>query len=138
MLDECVHGMNPDWCGLCRGNDGRAQPVDRGGIFGGRTKQDELDLLCDQLGIPRTPVSRGSSLPSHVFDAVRTRFKLPAGSMPEVAEAAVRAAGLRWSSSFDSRATISRGGSTVTFEGIVQLNRAVTILLRRERGAGRR
>jgi len=130
-MDECIHGMNPDWCGICKepatGRSARAStPV---GI--GRTKQDELNLLCDQLGVPRAPIGVGSSLPSDVFEAVRLRFSLRARSMPEIAEAAAREAGLPWRPEYDSRGTVSGGGSTVTLEGLAQLNRAVSTLLGR-------
>ena len=120
--------MNPAWCGICSAPRGSVYSSRTAGLAGGRTKQDELDVLCDQLGLPREQIGEGSSIPSHVFDEIRDRYALPHGSMPEVAEAAATAAGLAWSSDFDSRGSRSGGGSTVTFEGMVQLNRAVATL----------
>lgn len=53
--------------------------------------------------------------------------------MPEIAETAARAAGITWSPDFDSRGSRSGGGSTVTHEGMVQLNRAIAKLESRRR-----
>jgi len=130
-MDECVHGMNPAWCGICRGDDEPAN-VRRGasGLHGGRIKQDVLDEVCDLLGRPRAMVSTGSSLPSDVFADAARAVGVGLGSMPEVAEAIVLKAGRRWSPSFDSRATISGGGSTVTMEGLEAMRDALRILLR--------
>lgn len=128
-MDECVHGMNPDWCGICNGPKVSAYSSSGSGLAGGRTKQDELHLLCDQLGIKRESTGVGSSIPSSVFDTLRQRLGLADGSMPEIAEAAASAAGLPWLPEFDSRPTQSGGGSTVTLEGLAQLNKAVAALL---------
>lgn len=127
-VDECIHGMNPEWCGICKDPRGSVYSSRGSGLAGVRTKQDELDVLTDQLGLPRAQIGEGSSIPSHVFDEIRNRYALPDGSMPEVAEAAATAAGLPWSPDFDSRGSRSGGGSTVTFEGMIQLNRAVALL----------
>ena len=130
VVNECVHGMNPDWCGICKEPRGSVYSGHGVSTAGGRTKQDELNLLCDQLRLPREPIGEGSSLPSEVFEQIQIRFGLPRGSMPEVAQSAAEAAGLPWSPEFDSRSSLSGGGSTVTFDGLVQLNRAIAALNR--------
>lgn len=133
-MDECIHGMNPDWCALCRNPCGGATgPGSRTPIGVGDTKQDELTILCDQLGIARVSIGVGSSVPSHVFDEVKARFGLRGRSMPEIAQTAALAAGLPWEDEFDSRGTLSGGGSTVTLAGLAQLNRAAAILIARDR-----
>lgn len=133
MTDECVHGMNPNWCAMCRAprDQGARNMTGEYGLHGGRSKQDALNQFCDQLGIAREPVGRGSSLPSHVFEIAARRCAVPLGSMPEIGEAMATAAGLEWNSSCDSRGSISGGGSTVTLEGLDVLNRAIAILLAR-------
>ena len=127
-MDECIHGMNPTWCGICSavdpvGASGRSAPQ------GGETKQDVLDDICDLVGIPRQAVSTGSSLPSEVFVAAARATGVPVGSMPEICEAIVCRAGLSYSSDFDSRATPSGGGSTVTLVGLQALRTALSRLL---------
>jgi len=130
MSDECRHGMNPEWCSSCRGHDDSAYGGVRGsGFLGGEAKQDQLDRLCEQLGIPKVQVGVGSSLPSHVFESAARQCRVPLGSMPEIGEALARRAGLLWSADCDSRGTISGGGSTVTREGLDVINRAVAGLL---------
>lgn len=130
LSQTCVHDMDRRWCAYCTRTGGgdsgsrKAAPTERG-----RSKQEELDLLCDQLGITRRAVGVGSSLPSEVFEALRRRFRVGGRSMPEVAEGVVRRAGLAWSSNFDSRGTLSGGGSTVTRDGLAQVNKAVATLL---------
>lgn len=132
MSDECRHGMNPDWCSSCRGDDDSAFGGVRGaGFHGGEVKQDQLDRLCRQVGIPTVPVGVGSSLPSHVFETAARKCGVPLGSMPEIGEALARKAGLAWSTDCDSRGTVSGGGSTVTREGLDVINRAVAGLLSR-------
>lgn len=131
MPDSCIHDMDPAWCAYCGGepDSQRTSSPSVRRSSSGRTKQDELDLLCDQLGIPRRSVGVGSSLPSDVFDVLRRRFGVAAGSMPEVAEQVAKRAGLTWLPEYDSRATLSGGGSTVTRTGLAQLNRAVASLV---------
>ena len=129
MSDECRHGMNPEWCSTCRGVDDSAFNGARGtGLQGGEAKQDQLDRLCRQLGIPTVPVGVGSSLPSHVFEAAARQCGVPLGSMPEIGEALAGKAGLSWTADCDSRGTVSGGGSTVTREGLDVINRAVAAL----------
>ena len=57
MSDECRHGMNPEWCSTCRGVDDSAFNGVRGpSLQGSEAKQDQLDRLCRQLGIPTVAV----------------------------------------------------------------------------------
>lgn len=92
---------------------------------GGETKQDVLNDVCDLLNIPRQDVARGSSLPSEVFQIAARRAGVPGGTMPEVCEAVIKKAGMIYSPGYDSRATLSGGGSTVTLEGIQALRTAL-------------
>lgn len=99
--------------------------------MGGEVKQEQLDRLCRQLGIPSVRVGVGSSLPSHVFEAAARQCGVQVGSMPEIGEALAMKAGLSWTADCDSRGTVSGGGSTVTREGLDVINRAVAKLLPR-------
>lgn len=140
-MDECIHGMDQRWCGVCTVAEDRG--VDRrgsSGLHGGETKQDVLNDITDLLALPRATVSVGSSLPSDVFAAAARRVGVPGGTMPEVCEQIVRSAGQPYHSSFDSRSTISGGGSTVTLEGVQAMRRALQTLLvssHRAPGTGR-
>jgi hypothetical protein len=120
MLDECKHGLDPQWCGVCSGVDAAPSSASRStyGFYGGETKQDLLAELCDLLGLPRASVGVGSSLPSGVFDAAALAAGVPQGSMPEIGEAIALKAGMKWGCDCDSRGSISGGGSTVTAEGL--------------------
>lgn len=115
-MNECIHDMAPGTCGICRGIDDN--PRRGSGLNGGEVKQDVLDQLCDVLGISRVSVGVGSSIPSEVFAAAARRAGVPKGSMPEICEAVVEKAGMRYSSAYDSRGSLSGGGSTVTAEGL--------------------
>lgn len=130
-MDECRHGIDPAWCATCSNTDDTT--TNRTGSYGfqgGETKQDVLDDITRMLGIPSREVSVGSSLPSDVFAAAATRVGVTTtGSMPEVLERVVAKAGHTYNSSFDSRGTISGGGSTVTLEGIQALRSALRALL---------
>lgn len=117
--DECVHGMNAAWCGLC--TSPAPAPTARAGEYGfhgGESKQDLLDEMCRLLGLPVESVGVGSSLPSHVFDEAARQSGVIPGSMPEIGEALAAKAGLRWSPDCDSRGSPSGGGSTVTRDGM--------------------
>lgn len=124
-MDECRHGMNPEWCATCLGTDSTTTAGDTYGYYGGQTKQDLLDELCDALGIPREPVGRGSSLPSHVFDVAADRTGVARGSMPSIGRAVADKAGLTWTADCDSTGSLSGGGSTVTAAGLRILISAV-------------
>lgn len=120
MDEECIHGMSPSWCATCNGAD-TAASSSRGagyGYFGGETKQDLLNELCDLLDLPREPIGEGSSLPSHVFSAAAARAGVRGGSMPEIGQAVTEKAGRVWGPECDSRGSLSGGGSTVTAEGL--------------------
>lgn len=93
-------------------------------------KQDVLDDVTDLLGMPRYQVGVGSSLPSEVFDAAALRVGVAASSMPDINEAIIVRAGLPYYHAYDSRASVSGGGSTVTLEGLQALREALRILLR--------
>lgn len=129
-MDECIHLMDPASCAICTKQD--VPVVLRGGSYGSQnseTKQDVLNDITDTLGLPRYLVSVGSSLPSEVFSVAAGRAGVATGSMPEVCEAIVRKSGRSYSPSFDSRDTLSGGGSTVTLEGLREMRNALIHLL---------
>lgn len=136
---ECVHGGNSAFCTrgcdpipLAKKRTAASQPRDRAGEYGfhgGETKQDVMDDICLLLGIPKRSVSRGSSLPAEVFEIASNRLGIPYSSMPDACERIVHRAGHQWSPDFDSRATVSGGGSTVTLEGIQAVRKALRQLL---------
>lgn len=129
-LEDCVHGIALEWCGVCNKADSAPGATRFGsyGYQGGETKQDVLDDVCRLLKLPRQVVSLGSSLPSEVFAEAARQTGVMSGSMPEICEAIVKKAGHRYSNNFDSRATSSGGGSTVTLEGIQALRSALRAL----------
>lgn len=129
-MEECLHGMQLEWCGICLRTPGVGEArLGSYGYHGGETKQDVLDDITELLGLPASTVSVGSSLPSEVFVAAAQRLGLGIGSMPEICEAIVRSAGHSWSPGFDSRGSLSGGGSTVTLEGIRAMREALRALL---------
>ena len=125
-----MHLMDPATCALC--SPIADSGISRSGSYGshgGETKQDVLDDITRMLSLPRQTVSVGSSLPSDVFIAAARRVGVGIGSMPEICEAIVRKAGHYYSASYDSRGSISGGGSTVTLEGIQAMRSALRALL---------
>lgn len=128
--DECLHGMTPAWCGVCKGMDTRSvyAPTIERTLTDGPSKQDSLDKVCRILGAPRTRIGEGSSLPAAVFRAAARFADVPSGSMPVVAEAIVTKAGLVWGEDCDSRDTNSAGGSTVTRAGLALMASALEVL----------
>lgn len=129
-MDECIHLMEPISCAICsKVSDVGRRSLGSYGYHGGETKQHVLDDVTDILGLPRYYVSVGSSLPSDVFSAAARRIGVPVGSMPEICEAIVRKAGRTYSPSFDSRASLSGGGSTVTLEGFQEMRSALKTFL---------
>lgn len=137
---NCIHGRNSAFCTMgCspvklpeRGAKRASAPRDRGGehgFHGGETKQDVTNEICDLLGIARQTVSRGSSLPSDVFRLASERLGLPYENMPDACERIVLRAGREWSPDYDSRGTVSGGGSTVTLDGIQAVRAALRGLL---------
>lgn len=131
-MEECVHGMDPAWCATCSKTDdtvsGRASTAS---FHGGELKQDVLNDITDLLGLRRyvLPPGGGSSLPAEVFDVAARRVGVAVGSMPEICEAIVLKAGYTYSTSYDSRGTLSGGGSTVTLPGIQAMRKALLALL---------
>lgn len=123
--------MEESWCGMCSGADDDSLRSGTGSnrIDGGETKQDIVNDICDVLAIPRLRVSVGSSIPSELFATAADRVNVPVGSMPEIGEAIVLSAGHAWSSGYDSRDTLSGGGSTVTLPGLRAVLRALRELL---------
>lgn len=93
------------------------------------TKQEALDEISDLLGLPHRTVYAGSSLPVEVFAEAAARTGVSAAGMPEITEAIIRKAGHPWRESFDSRHTPSKGGSTVTKDGLIALLSALRYLL---------
>lgn len=131
-MDECVHGMDATWCATCSKADDTVNVRAATSSFqGGELKQDVLNDITDMLGLRRyvLPPGGGSSLPSEVFEAAAGRVDLPARSMPEICEAIVLKAGHTYSTSFDSRGSISGGGSTVTLQGMQAMRKALGVLL---------
>jgi len=96
----------------------------------GSSKQRVLDEVCSLLGLNPALVSRGSSIPSEIFREAASQIGVPYGSMPQINESIIRRARLPYSQAYDSRATPSRGGSTVTLEGLEALRDALEVLLR--------
>ena len=118
--------MTAAWCAICtKADDATGTSPRSAGLYPGESKQDLLDALCRRLGVPTQPVGVGSSLPSDVFEVLAERAGVPKGSMPEIGEAVAGAAGLVWTADCDSRGTLSGGGSTVTREGLVVINKAL-------------
>lgn len=117
---ECLHGMNPQWCGICQGMVARSaySTPSTSSHIDGPSKQDLLDKVCHLLELPRVRIGEGSSLPSSVFRAAAKHAEVAAGSMPEIGERITVKAGLVWGLGCDSRDTTSAGGSTVTREGL--------------------
>ena len=132
MAEDCVHGMNPDWCAVCQKMDhGDIGSPGSYGYYGGQSKQDLLNHVTDQLGLARETVGVGSSLPSTVFEAAAKRFDIPYGSMSEIGEALAVKAGRPWDADCDSRGSLSGGGSTVTAKGLEVANGSIVTLIRR-------
>ena len=97
-------------------------------------KQDYLNELTDLLDQPRFTIPRGngSSLPKYAFEAATRLAQVPYRNMPQAAEAVIAAAGLPYKGEYDSRHTQSKGGSTVTRDGIAALVKAVEVLISTE------
>lgn len=98
------------------------------------SKRTEIAGIARLVGVPDPGLGVGSSVPKVLFDAVCRRFGLEVhGTMPAQAERIVKAAGMPYvRSAFDSRESISGGGSTVTLEGLQQIRTAVQRLIARE------
>lgn len=131
-MEECVHGMEPAWCATCaKSDDTAATSTSTSSFHGGELKQDVLNDVTDMLDLPRIvlPKGGGSSLPSEVFDVAAKRVGVASGSMPRVCEAIVRKAGHDYLTAYDSRGTLSGGGSTVTLPGLQALRKALGELL---------
>ncbi len=130
MTEDCQHGMNPEWCSTCRGDDDRAfsgvKPV---GVQAKDPKQAELDKLCKQLKIPTVPVAAGNRLPSQVFEAAARQCGVVSGTMPEIGKALAEKAGLEWTATCAAASTSRGRGDTVTQEGLTVINKAVSGLL---------
>lgn len=93
-----------------------------------RTKQDVIDAICAELGTKPLDTSRGSTGPKTVLLAIHRRFGLrldPDMTKPQMAQAIAEIAGVPWDPECDSRHTPSRGGSTITLEGLRRLLAAV-------------
>ncbi|MFC7485489.1 hypothetical protein ACOCJ7_03100 [Knoellia sp. CPCC 206453] len=129
MSEDCRHGLNPEWCASCRGDDDRALSPAAGRNVFGNGMQAQLDRLCRQLSIPVAKVGADGSLPVEVFAAAAKACKVKAGSMPETSALIASKSGLKWTPACDNRATTTGGATTVTREGLVVLNKAVTVVL---------
>lgn len=95
------------------------------------SKEYEITAIAKLVGIPDPGLGVGSSVPKALFDGVCDRLGLDgSGTMPQQAQRIVTAANLPYRSDlFDSRGTLSQGGSTVTLEGLQQIKSAVVYLL---------
>jgi hypothetical protein len=135
MSEECVHGMEKEWCGLCSPRPGPIStkaPVTRA-ARGPRTapdqtltrKQDCLDSLTFLLGIDELRVGLGGTLPVELFQELARRYRAPRGSVPETAEAVAAAAHVAWDEDCDDRDPLSDGSGTVTVRGLLRLIDAV-------------
>ena len=60
MDDECIHGTNSEWCAICNGADRPSSSTQGYGFHGGETKQDILNDICDDCGIPRHALVLGA------------------------------------------------------------------------------
>jgi len=100
-------------------------------------KETEIAHIARLVNIPNPGIGVGSSVSKALFDGVCKYFSLDAtGTMPDQAERIVTAAGFHYDAAqFDSRHTPSRGGSTVTLEGLRAIRAAVEKLRAREAGA---
>lgn len=127
--DDCIHDMPRGWCATCNKLEQSPSRSGEYGFFGGTTKQDLLDDICDQLRIPHEPLGVGSSIPSQVFAVAGQRTGVGRGSMPEIGQALAEKAGVKWGPDCDSRGSTSGGGSTVTREGLDAVLQALRILL---------
>jgi hypothetical protein len=124
--------MNPEWCSRCRGDDDRAfSGVREIGVQGRDPKQDQLDRLCKQLGIPSVPVGVGGSFPSHVFESAARQCGISERSMPQIGQALAKKAGLDWTADCDSGDTLVAGRHSVTQAGLDVMSEAVAGLLPR-------
>jgi hypothetical protein len=101
------------------------------------SKQSVVNEICSLLQIGPYPVGAGSSEPAALFREIAKIFEIDisrCNSKPEIAQEIALQAGLNWEHDFDSRSSVSGGGSTVTLKGLRQVNQAVRILLtQRER-----
>lgn len=89
------------------------------------TKAGLLDKISEVAKIKKQNLGVGSSIPKPFFDDLASKYDVPTGTMPEIAGAIVRRAGLNWEPRHWSR------GSTVTLAGLKVLLEAVEILERR-------
>lgn len=137
MDDDCIHGMNSDWCATCTTVTPdaahqrtqfieRRSPRDRA-----ETKQSVLNDITDLLNIPRFTMPRGggSSVPKEIFVTAADRFGVGGTSMPTRLVAILQAAGQEHLSEYDSTETPSGGGSTVSLAGLQALRRALEALV---------
>ena len=96
------------------------------------SKQSVIDEICSLLQIASFTVGAGSSEPAALFREIAKVFEIDISnchSKPEIAQEIALQAGLSWEIDFDSRSSLSGGGSTVTLKGLRQVNQAVRILL---------
>lgn len=129
MSEDCRHGLNPEWCASCRGDDDRAlSPAGGRNVFG-NGMQAQLDRLCRQLAIPTVKVGADGSLPTEVFAAAAKACGVKAGTPPETAALIASKSGVKWTPACDNRTTAKGGATMVTREGLVVLNKAVAAVL---------
>ena len=131
MSTDCRHGLNPEWCASCRGDDDRALSPAGGRNVYGDGLQAQLDRLCRQLEIPTVKVGAGSNLPVEVFTAAAKACGVKPGTMPETSASIAAKSDVKWTAACDNRATTKGGATKVTREGLVVLNKAVAQVLAR-------
>lgn len=96
------------------------------------SKKDEITAIAGLIGIPDPGLGVGSSIYKVLFSEICAHFGLSAqGTMPQQAQRIVTAANLPYQADwFDSRLTLSGGGSTVTLEGLKAIKQAVATMQR--------
>lgn len=130
--DDCIHGMNPMWCANCADRlRAAAPPPAKAAGDTNRSKQNLVNDLCDVLGVARHHSAPGSALPPRIFRAAATRAKVRHGTMPKVAAAIARKAGLVWGPECASPQTPTGGEPAVTREGLYVMVKAMGILAER-------
>ncbi|MBC9226970.1 hypothetical protein GL325_11580 [Aeromicrobium sp. 636] len=90
-------------------------------------KEDLISSIAEVAGIPDPGAGVGSSVYKSLFVGLCLKFGIdPNGTMPQLAQRIVTAADLPYNARlFDSRLTPSKGGSTVTLEGLRAILEAV-------------
>ena len=135
MAEECVHGMEKEWCGLCAPRPVYVKPAPPAKVSKPRAKsaaaqakdrkQDCLDSLSHLLGLGSLTVGPGGSIPTELFLELNRRYSVPRGTQPEIAEAVAAKAHVEWEEDCDDRDPLEGNTGTVTVRGMLRLIDAV-------------